>query len=87
MQLCDGFSDYDPSDEGLIQIARNNRLVPGQGEIDLVALIAALPKNITLAAEVPNLELAQLPALERARINLQAIKALVVLANAEAVAG
>jgi len=53
----------------------------------LLGLIAALPKNITLAAEVPNLQLAQLPALERARINLQAIKALVALANAEAVAG
>src|SRR5690606_11371334 len=87
VQLCDGLAKYDASDEGLIQIARNNRLVPGQGDIDLPGLIAALPKNITLAAEVPNLQLAQLPALERARINLQAIKALVALANAEAVAG
>lgn len=87
VQLCDGLAKYDPSDEGLIQIARNNRLVPGQGDIDLLGLIAALPKNITLAAEVPNLQLAKLPALERARINLQAIKALVALANAEAVAG
>lgn len=87
VQLCDGFADYDPSDDGLIKIARNNRLVPGQGDIDLVALIATLPKNITLAAEVPNLELAKLPALERARINLQAIQALVALANVEAVAG
>jgi len=87
VQLCDGLAKYDASDEGLIQIARNNRLVPGQGDIDLLGLIAALPKNITLAAEVPNLQLAQLPALERARINLQAIKALVALANAAAVAG
>lgn len=87
VQLCDGFADYDPSDEGLIKIARNNRLVPGQGDIDLVALIAALPKNITLAAEVPNLELSKLPALERARINLQAIQALVALAKVDAVAG
>ena len=87
VQLCDGLAKYDPSDEGLIQIARNNRLVPGQGDIDLLGLIAALPENITLAAEVPNLQLAKLPALERARINLQAIKALVALANAEAVAG
>ena len=87
VQLCDGLAKYDPSDEGLIQIARNNRLVPGQGDIDLLGLLAALPENITLAAEVPNLQLAKLPALERARINLQAIKALVALANAEAVAG
>ncbi len=83
VQLCDGLANYDRSDDGLIKIARNNRLVPGQGNIDLVGLIAALPKNITLAAEVPNLELAKLPALERARINLQAIQALVTLANAE----
>lgn len=87
VQLCDGFSDYDPSHKGLIDIARNNRLVPGQGDINLVALIAALPENITLAAEVPNLALAKLPALERAQINLQAIKSLVALVNKEAVAG
>jgi len=87
VQLCDGLADYDPSDEGLIKIARNNRLVPGQGEINLVELIAALPKNITLAAEVPNLELAKLPALERAQINLQAIKNLVALASKDDVAG
>jgi len=86
VQLCDGLAHYDPSDEGLIKIARSNRLVPGQGNIDLVALIAALPKDITLAAEVPNLDLAKLPALERARINLQAIQALVTLANAEVLA-
>lgn len=28
VQLCDGFAKYDPSDDGLIEIARNNRLVP-----------------------------------------------------------
>ena len=87
VQLCDGLADYDPSDEGLIKIARSNRLVPGQGGIDLVALIAALPNDLTLAAEVPNLELAKLPALERARINLEAIKKLVALAQMDTAAG
>lgn len=77
VQLCDGMTEYDPSDEGLIQIARSNRLVPGQGEIDLISLIRALPKNITLAAEVPNEKLAKLPAMQRAQINLQAIQQLV----------
>jgi len=87
VQLCDGFTEYDPSDEGLIQIARSNRLVPGQGEIDLVGLIRALPKEIMLAAEVPNLVLAGRPALERAEINLQAMKQLVALAQLGTVTG
>ncbi|ARD28821.1 hypothetical protein OTEC02_08605 [Acinetobacter lactucae] len=87
VQLCDGFAEYDPSDEGLIKIARSNRLVPGQGEIDLIGLIRALPKEIMLAAEVPNLVLAERPALERAEINLQAMKQLVVLAQLGTVTG
>ncbi|HAV4218082.1 TPA: TIM barrel protein [Acinetobacter baumannii] len=87
VQLCDGFAEYDPSDEGLIKIARSNRLVPGQGEIDLVGLIRALPKEIMLAAEVPNLVLAERPALERAEVNLQAMKQLVTLAQLGTVTG
>jgi len=87
VQLCDGLAEYDPSDEGLIKIARSNRLVPGQGEIDLIGLIRALPKEIMLAAEVPNLVLAERPALERAEINLQAIKQLVALAQLGTVTG
>lgn len=87
VQLCDGWAEYDPSDEGLIKIARSNRLVPGQGDIDLVGLIQALPADITLAAEVPNLELAALPALERAKINLVAMQKLVALAQNEMVVG
>ncbi len=87
VQLCDGLAEYDPSDEGLIKIARSNRLVPGQGDIDIVGLIRALPKNLTLAAEVPNLELAKLPALQRAKINFDAMKKLVALANTDVVAG
>ncbi|MBJ9702700.1 sugar phosphate isomerase/epimerase family protein [Acinetobacter calcoaceticus] len=87
VQLCDGLAEYDPSDEGLIKIARSNRLVPGQGEIDLVGLIRALPKEIMLAAEVPNLVLAERPALERAEINLQAMKQLVALAQLGTVTG
>lgn len=87
VQLCDGFAEYDPSDEGLIKIARSNRLVPGQGEIDLVGLIRALPKEIMLVAEVPNLVLAERPALERAEVNLQAMKQLVALAQLGTVTG
>lgn len=87
VQLCDGLAKYDSSDEGLIQIARSNRLVPGQGEIDLIALLCALPTDITLAAEVPNLTLAKRPAMERAQINLDAMKQLVAQTQQETLAG
>lgn len=87
VQLCDGLAEYDSSDAGLIKIARANRLVPGQGEIDLISLIQALPKNITLAAEVPNLALSKLPALQRAKVNLQAMKNLVNQALPQGVTG
>lgn len=87
VQLCDALAKYDSSDEGLIKIARSNRLVPGQGNIDLISLIRALPSDITLAAEVPNHALAARPALERAELNLRAMKKLVALAQQDTVAG
>ncbi|WP_111891292.1 sugar phosphate isomerase/epimerase family protein [Acinetobacter sp. MB5] len=87
VQLCDALAEYDPSDEGLIKIARGNRLVPGQGELDLVGLIRALPENLMFAAEVPNQALAARPALERAQINFNAIQQLVAQAQQDAVAG
>jgi sugar phosphate isomerase/epimerase len=77
LQLCDGLSVYERDNESLIKTARTNRLVPGQGEIDLVSLIRALPSNLTLAAEVPNQKLSKLPAMQRAKINLEAMKQLV----------
>lgn len=87
VQLCDALAEYDPSDEGLIKIARGNRLVPGQGELDLVGLIRALPENLMFAVEVPNQALAARPALERAQINFNAIQQLVAQAQQDAVAG
>lgn len=56
-QFCDAAIDFDPSTEGLIAIARGKRLNPGDGEIDLVSLLQALPSDIVLSLEVPNLEL------------------------------
>src|SRR5690606_2569631 len=59
VQFCDGLVPYDPSDEGLIQVARGERLFPGQGGIDLIGLARALPKNVTISVEVPHRALAQ----------------------------
>ncbi|MGE4219261.1 MAG: sugar phosphate isomerase/epimerase family protein [Alphaproteobacteria bacterium] len=59
VQLCDGPAHYDPSDEGLIAVARGARLNPGEGGIDLHALAAAIPADATVSVEVPNRERAQ----------------------------
>lgn len=59
VQLCDGHADYDPSVEGLIHVARNERLDPGEGDIDLIGLVRSIPANTVLSVEVPKVELAK----------------------------
>lgn len=54
VQLCDGAVPYDPSDEGLIRVARGERLFPGLGGIDLLRLVRAIPADITISVEVPH---------------------------------
>ena len=81
-QLCDGPADYDPGDEGLIRIARDARLLPGAGGIDLVGMVAALPADTVLSLEVPRrAEAATLDARTRAAEALAAARA--VIARAE----
>lgn len=58
VQFCDGTVPYDPSTEGLIRIARGERLFPGQGGIDLIGLARAIPEGVTISVEVPHRALA-----------------------------
>ena len=54
-----------PYDEAaLLHAARAERLPPGQGEIDLPALLAALPPGVPLGLEVPMINLAESEGLE-----------------------
>lgn len=77
VQLCDGLADYDPSDTGLIEIARNARLFPGEGDIDLVAIIQAVPATVPLSIEVPKRDLAlTTSAKERAQLAMAATREL-----------
>jgi len=67
-QLCDAPADFDPTDEGLIAVARGGRLFPGEGGIDLTGLVRALPGDIPLSVEVINTGLFQgMSLLERGR--------------------
>ena len=56
-QLCDAPAEYDPSDAGLIAIARGGRLLPGDGGIDLVSFVRALPKTVPISVEIASSEM------------------------------
>lgn len=76
VQLCDAPLEPPPR-EGIVDEARGRRLPPGQGELPLLDLLAALPTEIPLAVEVPMYRiLPDASALERARIVHDATAAL-----------
>ncbi|MGO4852409.1 sugar phosphate isomerase/epimerase family protein [Phaeovulum sp. W22_SRMD_FR3] len=80
-QLCDGPKPYDPTDAGMIEVARGARLLPGDGGIDLVTMVQALPRDLVLSVEIAQLEKARtVDAQTRAAEALQRSKALVAQA-------
>lgn len=56
VQFNDAKKAFDPSTEGLIKIAREARMNPSEGELDLVSLLRSIPQDMVLSLEVPNLE-------------------------------
>ncbi|MDO5604005.1 MAG: TIM barrel protein [Paracoccus sp. (in: a-proteobacteria)] len=77
VQFCDAAVPYDPSDEGLIRVARNARLFPGEGGIDLVGLARAIPAGVTISVEVPNRAIAaRIDAVGRAEMAMAASRAI-----------
>jgi len=58
-QLCDGPAERPATTEELMLAARTERMFPGEGGIDLVALARAMPGDIPVSIEVPTLELAK----------------------------
>lgn len=53
-QICDGLLPGPATREGLIHDARCERLLPGEGNIDLRSLFAHLPADVPVNIEVPN---------------------------------
>lgn len=81
-QLCDGPVPYDPSDEGLIHIARAERMLPGTGGIDLVGMVQALPADTVLSVEVPMHTTARTQSAEtRARAAIEASRRVIAQAR------
>jgi sugar phosphate isomerase/epimerase len=58
-QLCDGPAERPATTEEMMHAARHERMFPGEGGIDLVALARAMPADITVSIEVPTVELAR----------------------------
>ena len=88
LQICDGPAERPGSTEELIHAAREERLFPGEGGIDLVRLAMAMPADLTISVEAPTVQLAKrVNAETRARRALQAAKGVVEAARGRSTLG
>ena len=55
LQLCDAPGPPNPDDEEVMRQARTERPNPGEGVVDLAGIIRALPPELPISLEVPNL--------------------------------
>jgi len=55
-QMCDAQAGLNFTDEQLIHTARQERLLPGEGNIDVKGLFATLPQDLPVSVEIVNLE-------------------------------
>jgi sugar phosphate isomerase/epimerase len=82
VQLCDVPAAIPPTMDAILAEARAERRFPGEGELDLPALLRALPAGIPVSLEVPTATLAQtVGALERAKRALAGAWKVVALAG------
>jgi len=81
-QLCDAPAERPTTSEAMIHAARDERMFPGEGGIDLVALARAMPADITISLEVPTAELAMtMGHKDRAQRALDAAKGVIAAAR------
>jgi Sugar phosphate isomerases/epimerases len=68
MQLCDAPKERPPDTVTLLHQARAERLMPGDGGLDLRGILRAMPRDLPISVEIPMRTLARtMPAIERAR--------------------
>ena len=78
VQVCDASGPRPTDFATMIHQARNERAFPGEGNLDLVAILDALPAGLPLSLEAPVQSLAgTLTPVERARRGRAAIDALI----------
>jgi sugar phosphate isomerase/epimerase len=84
VQVCDAVGARPADFETMIYQARNERAYPGEGDLDLVGMLSALPVGVALSLEAPVKSLAdRLSPLQRARRARQSMDSL----NAAVAAG
>jgi sugar phosphate isomerase/epimerase len=77
MQLCDAPAERPRDTETLLHQARAERLMPGDGGLNLRGILRAMPAGIPLSLEIPMERLARtVPAVERTRRMLAKTRAL-----------
>jgi sugar phosphate isomerase/epimerase len=80
-QLCDGPEVWESDRASLLHAAVSERLFPGDGAIDLVGILRALPRGVPIALEIPTATLARtVPAAERLRRAVAATRKVLVAA-------
>ena len=80
-QICDAVAERPDSVDELIYQGRVARLFPGQGSIDLVSMLRALPANIPISVEAPVLWDA--PASVRARAAQRAARTVLEMVDGD----
>jgi sugar phosphate isomerase/epimerase len=73
-QFCDAPAERPAEMEEIIRQARSDRLMPGEGGLDLPGLLRALPADLPLSLEIPYAR--PLPPLERARRALESTRSM-----------
>ncbi|MFV0492229.1 MAG: sugar phosphate isomerase/epimerase family protein [Pseudorhodobacter sp.] len=53
-QICDCPAEIPPTIEGLLFTARQERLLPGEGGVDLAGMVKILPPDLTVSVEIPS---------------------------------
>ncbi len=77
VQVCDAPAERPITLEGLLHQARAERLLPGDGGLDLLGILRALPPDLPISIEIPMEQLARsVGPLERARRALAATRVL-----------
>ena len=84
-QICDAPPGIPESREELIFTARQERLLPGEGGVDIAGIVSALPRELIVSVEVPSRSrIAQLGAVAWARQALETSRALMTELDANA---
>jgi sugar phosphate isomerase/epimerase len=74
LQICDGPAERPATIEAMIHAARQDRMLPGEGGLDLHGIFAALPRGLPISIEVPT---PRFGPRDRARLALQGARVVI----------